>query len=73
MPLYKVEYRDCPGGALLKTSHITAPAVKDAETAVKREFTAVQANLGARQYAIEDVAGVVVATHASSDEPTLVR
>ena len=72
MPQYKVEYRECPEGALLKSNYITATAAEDAETAVKREFTAVQANLGARQYTIEDEAGVVVAFHRSSDEPTRV-
>ena len=73
MPRFKVEYRECPEGALLQSSSIVATAVEEAETAVKREFTAVQANLGARQYAIQNEAGVVVASHRSSDEPALVR
>jgi hypothetical protein len=73
MPQYKVEYRESPEGALLKSGHITAPKVEDAEAEVKREFAAVQANLGARQYEIQDDAGVVVAFHHSSDEPMSIR
>ena len=50
MPQYTVEYRERPEGALLKSSFVTAPNAEAAETEVKRAFTAVQANLGARQY-----------------------
>ena len=69
MPQYKVEYRESPEGALLKSSFVTAPNAEEAETAVKRKFTAVQANLGARQYQILDATDIVVATHDSAEEP----
>ena len=69
MPQYKVEYRECPKGPLLKFSFVTAPNAKEAEAEVKREFTAVQANLGARQYQILNQADVVVATHLGAEEP----
>lgn len=69
MPQYKVEYRERPEGALLKSSFVTAPNAEEAEAAVKREFTAVQANLGARQYQISDAADIVVATHTGAEEP----
>ncbi len=67
MPQYKVEYREQPQGALLKPSYITASGAEDAEMAVKRAFTAVQANLGARQYEIRDGTAVLVASHRRSD------
>ena len=69
MPQYKVEYRERPEGALLKTSSVTASNAEEAETEVKREFTAVQANLGAREYQILDAAAVVVAAHATPNDP----
>lgn len=69
MPQYKVEYRECAEGALLESSFVTALNVEHAETAVRSEFTGVQANLGARQYQILDTAGVVVATHIGAEEP----
>jgi hypothetical protein len=69
MPQYKVEYRECPKGAVLTSSFITASNAEEAETAVKREFTAVQANLGARQYDILDSAAAVVATHSTPADP----
>ena len=69
MPQYKVEYRECPEGALLKSSFVMASNAEEAETAVRREFTAVQANLGARHYQILTVADLVVATHANAADP----
>ncbi len=69
MPQYKIEYRECPEGALLKSSFVTAPNAEEAEAAVKREFTGVQANLGARQYQILDAAAVVVAEHLTPEDP----
>jgi len=69
MPQYTVEYRERPEGALLKSKFFTAANAEAAETEVKRAFTAVQANLGARQYEILDGAGNVVATHSTPDEP----
>jgi hypothetical protein len=69
MPQYKVEYRERPEGALLKSSYITAANAEDAEAAVRREFTAIQANMGARQYQILDDAAAVVGSHRSADEP----
>lgn len=72
MPQYKVEYRERPDGALLKSSYIHARDTLEAEAEVKRAFTAVQANLGAREYQILDADAVIVAAHRSPDEP-LVR
>jgi hypothetical protein len=69
MPQYKVEYRECAEGALLKSIFFTAQNAEEAETAIKSEFTGVQANLGARQYRILDAANAVVATHAGAEEP----
>lgn len=68
-PQYKIEYRECPEGPLLKTSYIMAFNAGAAETEVRREFTAVQANLGAREYQILDAAAVVVAAHSTPDDP----
>jgi hypothetical protein len=69
MPQFKVEYRERPEGALLKSSTVTASDAEEAETEVKREFTAVQANLGAREYQILDADAVVVAAHSTPDDP----
>lgn len=69
MPQYKVEYRECPVGALLKSNLVIASGAEEAETEVKRQFTAVQANLGARCYRILDAAAIVVAAHTSPDRP----
>ena len=68
MPQYKVEYREAPHGALLQSNSFTALDDHNAELAVKREFTLVQANLGARQYQIFDDDSVVVAAHRSADQ-----
>jgi hypothetical protein len=70
MPQYKVEYREAPHGAPLQSNFLTAIDDVNAELAVKREFTLMQANLGARQYQIFDDASVVVAAHRSADQAT---
>jgi hypothetical protein len=67
MPQFKVEYRDGPDGAILKSAYFTASDVEEAEKEAKREFTAVQVNLGARQYEILGDEGRVVAAHSNPD------
>jgi len=70
MPQYKVEYRERPDGMLLKATLVTALDAEAAETEAKRAFTALQANLGARQYQILDDNSVVIARHLTpEDEP----
>lgn len=39
-----------------------------AEIEVKRAFTLVQANLGAREYQILDAAALVIASHATPND-----
>jgi hypothetical protein len=68
MPQYTVEYRERPEGALLKSSFFNALNAEAAETEVKRAFTVVQANLGAREYQILDAAALVVASHFTPDD-----
>ena len=68
-PQYKVEYRERPEGALLKSNFVTASNAEAAETEVKRAFTAAQANRGARQYQILDAAALVVVAHFTPDDP----
>lgn len=69
MPQYRVEYREHPKGALLESNFLVASNAEDAEIEVKKAFTIVQANLGARQYQILD-GERVVATHRTPDEPS---
>jgi hypothetical protein len=63
MPLYKVEYREREDGKVLKSDLIAADSVGQAEAKAKRNFTAVQANLGARHYQVLDHHSIVVASH----------
>ncbi len=56
-------------GPLLKSSLIIASSPEDAEAEVKREFTLVQANCGAREYRILEADALVVAAHSTPDEP----
>lgn len=69
MPQYKLEYRERPEGAVLKSALITADNADAAEAEARREFTLVQANLGARQFQVLDEHGAVVASHRSTDDP----
>jgi hypothetical protein len=63
MPLYKVEYREYVDGDVLKSDLFVANGVGEAEAKAKRNFTAVQVNLGARHYQVLDNHSDVVASH----------
>ncbi len=69
MPQYKVEYRESRESEVLKFDLFSASDDAEAVAETKRNFTAVQANLGARHFQVLDHDAVVVAAHQSSPDP----
>jgi hypothetical protein len=70
LPLYTVEYRERADGKVLKSDLIAASGVSEANDKAKRNFTAVEAKLGARHYQVLDHYAAVVASHCPWDRQT---